>query len=624
MKNELTKEQREEELAELIERYGEDIVKNVVDEAAKRKAAEDALELLENAEFDLDGALDSYDPTFPRYTPSKDAFEFFILMRLVQGGDFEFDTPIAHYFMVDCLLGYIDDPMMFPYSEEICRTIEIDINALGFMASRGLAKSTVGISFFAVYSAIKGELPNGIGKVWFYLVVAASSKGGARVNALAVKAMCEDSKYLNDYFEEMRFTETESEFIRRCPSGKVGKEAKIPRKDRGFLVRYQGLNTGIRGSRYNGLRVCALIFDDTILNTAAAYSKVMTDNLHTVLHSDAVNSLKGGGKGRVLLLFTPFHYGDVNTRAILTGAFTPVVIPMAKAFDAESSNLKVTDIHSSWEAMHPRVSIMSLIKRAKKAKELRLFLQERMLRLTSGSERLVPDSCIQYCDMKVIENNIDAYNVYITTDFTTTSGEKSDFAGIATWAVSSNEDWFLLNLYLRKMGMDTQYTLTLEEAAKWKRRGKNVEIGVEVDGNQSAHVNALEKEMRTQGVYYSFAKQKGALDSPRKGILSKNSGSGAKHERFRIAVNQFVLPGKMWFPKHLKETPDMEEFVAQIKGATHQAFTRSDDGPDLITQCNLMHVYYPAYEAIAQQVTEDGVYYYQGNAGPTTSAYDSY
>ena len=227
-KIELTEEQRREELAELIELYGEDMVKNVVDEAARRKADEEAKELLENAEFNLDAALDSYDPTFPRYQPSKDAFEFFILMRLVQGGDFEFDTPIAHYFMVDTLLGHIKDPMQFPYSEEVCKQITIDKNAIGFMASRGLAKSTIGISFFGVYSAIKGKLPNDIGDVWFYLLIAASSKGGARVNALAVKAMCEESKYLKDYFEDMRFTETESEFIRKDPTGNTPKNCNLP------------------------------------------------------------------------------------------------------------------------------------------------------------------------------------------------------------------------------------------------------------------------------------------------------------------------------------------------------------------------------------------------------------
>lgn len=616
MRVELTEEQKAEELKELIELYGEEMVKGAIDETRKKIVDEEAAEFLKSAEFNLDGALDSYDPTFPRYTPSKDALEFFILMRLVEGKDFEFDTPIAHYFMVDMLLGHIQDPMMFPYSEEICRTIEIDINAIGFMASRGLAKSTVGISFFGVYSAIKGKLPNGIGKVYFYLLLAASSKGGARVNALAVRAMCEDSVWLKDHFEEMRFTETESEFIRKDPTG------KMPRKDRGFLIRYQGINTGVRGSRYGERRPCAVIFDDAILNTAAAYSKVMMDNLDEILNADSTNALKGGGKGRVLLYFTPFHYGDVNTKAILNGSFTPVVIPMAAAFDAEQ-DVKAKDIKSSWEAMHPRVSIVSLIKRAKKAKKLKLFMQERMLRLTSGTERLVPDHCIQFCDMKVIENNLDGYNIYITTDYTTTSGEKSDFSGIATWAVNSNQDWFMLNLSLRKMGMETQYEVTLDEAAKYKRKGKNVEIGVEVDGNQSAHVLALEDRMRRQGTYYSFAKQKGQLDSSRKGILSKNTGVN-KHERFRIASQAF-LQGKIWLPEHLAKTPDMIEFVSQIKGATHETFTRKDDGPDLVTQAVVsMHVHYPTHEAV--HVNKDTHYY--GTAGrvdyQSGSAYDSY
>ena len=613
---ELTEEQKAEELKELIELYGEEMVKGAIDETRKKIVDEESAEFLKSAEFNLDGALDSYDPTFPRYTPSKDALEFFILMRLVEGKDFEFDTPIAHYFMVDMLLGHIQDPMMFPYSEEICKTIEIDINAIGFMASRGLAKSTVGISFFGVYSAIKGKLPNGIGKVYFYLLLAASSKGGARVNALAVRAMCEDSVWLKDYFEEMRFTETESEFIRKDPTG------KMPRKDRGFLIRYQGINTGVRGSRYGERRPCAVIFDDAILNTAAAYSKVMMDNLDEILNADSTNALKGGGKGRVLLYFTPFHYGDVNTKAILNGSFTPVVIPMAAAFDAEQ-DVKAKDIKSSWEAMHPRVSIVSLIKRAKKAKKLKLFMQERMLRLTSGTERLVPDHCIQFCDMKVIENNLDGYNIYITTDYTTTSGEGSDFSGVATWAVNSNQDWFMLSLSLRKMGMETQYEITLDEAAKYKRKGKNVEIGVEVDGNQSAHVLALEDRMRRQGTYYSFAKQKGQLDSNRKGILSKNTGVN-KHERFRIASQAF-LQGKIWLPEHLAKTPDMIEFVSQIKGATHETFTRSDDGPDLVTQAVVsMHVHYPTHEAV--HVNKDTHYY--GTADrvdyQSASAYDSY
>ena len=57
----------------------------------------------------------------------------------------------------------------------------------------------------------------------------------------------------------------------------------------------------------------------------------------------------------------------------------------------------------------------------------------------------------------------------------------------------------------------------------------------------------------------------------------------------------------------------MVEFVSQIKGATHETFTRSDDGPDLITMgCVTMHVYYPTYTPPANKmVTKDGVHYYE-------------
>lgn len=564
-------EKLEVDLGDFTElKYSEDIENNYVTEAMIEEAGKKAKEAKAAAQFNLDGALDGYDPTFPRYTPTRDALEFFVLMRLVEGTDFEFNTPIAHYFMVDLLLGNIKDTMQFPYTPEICKTIELNPLRIAFIASRGVAKSSVVISFFGVYSAIKGTLPNGIGPVWFYLVIAASSRGGARVNALAVRAMCEDSAFIKDYFESVRFTESESEFVRKDPTG------KIPKKNRSFLIRYQGAGTGIRGIRYGQRRICMILLDDIILNEAAAYSKTITGNLTSMIQSDAIAALKGGNTGRVVNCFTPFNYGDVNTRTVLEGSYTPCVIPIAKSFDPMDETLKATDIVSTWESYHPRVSIMQMVKEARKSNSVNKLMQERMLRLTSASDRLVPENCIQFCDMGVIEKNLDGYNIYITTDYTTTSGENSDFSGIATWAVNSNEDWFMLNLSLRKMGMDTQYELTLQDADKYRRKGKYVELGVEVDGNQSAHINALEKLMRQRGTYHPFAKQKGQLDSGRKGILSRATGV-AKHERFRIA-SQVLLQNKMWFPEHLKSTPDMREFLEQLRGVTHENFTRADDG----------------------------------------------
>lgn len=550
---------------------------------------EEASKQLAKAVFPYDRALDTYDPSFPNYTPSKDAFEFFNIARLVAGKDFEVGNSIAQYFMVDILFGNVTNDM-FPYAPDVNALIDVDQERVAICCSRGMSKSTLITNFMLIYVAIKGELPNA-GKQKFWLALGASSKGHARNMAVSLRAICEDSKFVQDYFEEVRFTETEAEFLRKG-SG--------PAEDRYFLIRFMGIFTPTRGqkNKFNA-RPDLAVLDDCLPSQAAAYSKVIMETLRVAIHSDLANALKANG-GIIWNIFTPMTYQEPNTSSILNGSFTPLLIPVAKAFPDET-DVKEKEIVSSWSEMHTQKSIYKMWNKAKKSETLKLFMQERMLRLTSGSDRLIPDSCIQFCSMAPIIKNIHAYTVYITTDYTTTSGEGSDFSGIATWAVSNNEDWFLLNLSLRKRNMQTQYKETLDEAAKWKRRGKHVEIGVEVDGNQAAHIYSLENMMMTRGDFFTFARQKGST-SDRKGILSRATGV-KKHERFRIA-SQVLLQKKMWFPEELKDTPDMQEFVAQIKGATHEAFTRADDGCDLITMTNMIDIILPS-NGVTEEDSQD-------------------
>lgn len=517
--------------------------------------------------FPWDDALETYDSTFPNYIPSLEALDFFNLMRLVQGEDFPVPNSMGQYFMVDLAFGNITQEM-YPYSKEVNEQIMIDQERIAMCCSRGISKSTLITCYLPVYVAIKGELPNK-GKQYFWALLGASARGHGRVMAKGIAGFCEESKFLKEVMEDMHFTETEATFVRRGTTHV---------KERTFTIKFGSAYSPIRGIKdAYGHRLCAALLDDVIPTSSAAYSTVIMDTLETALYADIANALKASG-GVIINVFTPFWIGDPCTKSIINKAFTPLLLPLAEKLDDESITKK--DIVSSWPQMHSVDSIYKMWSTAKKAEMMKLFQQERQLQLVSGQDRLIPDSCIQFCDMKPIVKNIASYNIYITTDYTTTSGEKSDYSGIATWAVSNNEDVFLLNLSLRKRGMATQYEETLDEAAIWKRKQKHVEIGVEVDGNQAAHVYALENKMRERGDYYTFLKQKGDK-SDRKGILSKATGV-KKHERFRIA-SHILLQKKMWFPEHLKNTPDMIEFIKQIKGATHTSFTRSDDGPDLIT-----------------------------------------
>ena len=54
----------------------------------------------------------------------------------------------------------------------------------------------------------------------------------------------------------------------------------------------------------------------------------------------------------------------------------------------------------------------------------------------------------------------------------------------------------------------------------------------------------------------------------------------------------------------------MQEFISQIRGATHSQFTRADDGPDLITMAVVsMEVTYPsvAVDDEVTKITPDGL-----------------
>jgi phage terminase large subunit-like protein len=514
------------------------------------------------SEFNVDEALDSVDLSFPGYIPSTESLEYFAIMRLVTGKDFEFSTPMWHYFLVDVMLGMIDDKYMFPYSREVCEQIGINKNRIGVMASRGLAKSSVVTAFFPIYCAIKGNVP-GRGHIHFLLALGASAQGGGRVMAKAIESMCEDSKFCDEFFEHMRFTETEAEFVRK---GSGSKDSRT------FLVRTMGVGTGsIRGVRSNvgAHRPDGILFDDCIPNAAAAFSETQIKNLDDAMNSDAINALKGGGKGFIVCVFTPFHNQDSNVKNILNKSYTPIIIPICEKIDGD---LVEKDFTGAWEDMHPYSAVIDQYKQAERSGALSSFMTERMLRMASEEDRMISEDMIQWYDRNMVMKLISGYRLYMTTDFTTTSSSKSDYSALALWAVSSEGDFFLLDLCLKKQELADQYNEVFRMLNTWGRR-QSIEVGVEIDGQQKAHLFSLKELMIKKGKFFSFARQKGASAS-QQGIRSASAGK--KIDRFRYVLPRFQSR-KIWFPEQLRYTPEMKEGIKQLRGATVNGFTSHDD-----------------------------------------------
>ena len=537
----------------------------------------------ERYEFNVDKALDCIDLTFNGYTPSRDAIEFFNIIRLVNGEDFETDNALMHYFLVDLVYGNIKREN-FPYSQEINEKIRLNSKKIAIIASRFSGKSTIITAFMPIVTAVTGKMPN-FGDVMFWVSFGDSQQAGAKVQANTIRDICEDSLFCKEYFEKMRFTDEECEFIR-----KDDPKNPLPIKKRCFMFKVKGAAGGsVRGIRYKGERVQIFSFDDIIKNEADAGSAIIMKKLVSMIYSDAENAL--GKKGKIIIVNTPFNKKDPVYTALENGVWTPVCLPVCEKIYLD---MPKSEYRGSWEAMKPYEDIMEKYEDAYYGDTLREFNQELMLRISSEEDKLIPDKLLegQWYKRTDILKNLYAYNLYMTTDFTTTGNKGSDLSGIAVWAVNHNQDWFMLDLCLRKQEVEQQYNEVFRFIDTYTPENKTFEVGVEVDGNQRSHIHALKDRMRQRLNYFTIARQRGSQPGS-EGILSRMEG-GNKHWRMRMMLPMFQNR-KIFFPEELRHTPDMIELMDEIRYTSYTKFnSKHDDGMDLLSMINALEVVYPA------------------------------
>ena len=538
------------------------------------------LKKISKYEFNIDNALDNMDLTFGGYKPSRDSLEFFSLMRLVMGEDFEVENSLMHYFLIDLIFGKVERHQ-YPYSREIQDKIRLNPRKIGIMTSRGLAKSTVVTAFLPIYLAIKGKMPN-FGSVMFVVGFGDSQQAGAKVQANTIRDICEDSLFCKDYFEKMRFTDEECEFIRKG-EGTV--------KSRAFMYKVKGAAGGsVRGIRYKTERPHMIIFDDIIKNEADAASKVIMRKLKSMMYADAENALSGK-KGKIIAINTPFNKNDPVYQALESGTWTPVCIPMCERID---ENISKKDFIGAWEPMHSYERIKERFEDAVGSNALREFNQELMLRISSNEDRLIQDNMIQWFNAENIIAKAWQYNWYMTTDYTSTGSKGSDLSGAALFAVGSNGDVFLMDLTLRKFELEDQYNETFNMVEMINDKVRWVEVGVETDDQQNIHIYSLKQKMVKRNTYFSMARQKNAKLGV-EGIRSRLEG-GNKHWRFRQMLPMFQNK-KIWFSEQLKETEDMKELLEEIRYCTYDSInSKFDDGIDLLSMINAIDIKYPSKE----------------------------
>lgn len=547
----------------------------------------------------VDWLLDNVDLTFQGYSPSIVAIEFFNFVRLTLGEEPENENSLAHYFLVDVI--FMQDTVR---DYLVARGIDYDKikGRTAVLCCREFAKSTIIGSFVPLYMAWKGELP-GFGKVNYGLYVGDSMRNNVKTTMNTIEQVYLESEWLQTQFESARFTDELVELVRlprtaseialyeaAMAAGK--KPTQVPgRSKRKFAMRGVGAQTGTRGTRSGLQRPQFAIIDDVVPSEAEANSDTILDGIESTIESDVLNALHGAGSFAILI-GTPYNKKDPVYSRVESKTWVPVVFPICERIHED---MLPSEYRGVWENRHSYSKVMKRYLDAVNSNKTRSFMQELMLRITSEKDKAIPNDYLEFFSRDNILKNGAAYNWYITTDFTTTGGSGNDFSGMAVWAVSSNNDYFLVDLVLKKMDLAIQYNELFRLVNKYKRFNGMIEVGIEIDGQQKIHLFAIKELMNKKNEYFTIGKQKGGV---REGILSKQS-KGGKEGRFSIMVPLFQA-GKIQFARELNDTASMRELRNELDYVTYDEHGRlqfgsvHDDGLDLISQLAMMNIYAPS------------------------------
>ena len=574
----------------------------------------------------VDWLLDNVDLTFQGYSPSIVAIEFFNFIRLTLGEEPENENSLAHYFLVDVI--FMQDTVR---DYLVARGIDYDKikGRTAVLCCREFAKSTIIGSFVPLYMAWKGELP-GFGKVNYGLYVGDSMRNNVKTTMNTIEQVYLESEWLQTQFESARFTDELVELVRlpRTPAeikmyevtiaaGK--KPTQVPgRSKRKFAMRGVGAQTGTRGTRSGLQRPQFAIIDDVVPSEAEANSDTILEGIESTIESDVLNALHGAGSFAILI-GTPYNKKDPVYSRVESKTWVPVVFPICERIHED---MLPNEFRGVWENRHSYSKVMKRYLDAVNSNKTRSFMQELMLRITSEKDKVIPNDYIEMFNRDDILKNGAAYNWYITTDFTTTGGSGNDFSGIAVWAISSNNNYCLVDLVLKKMDLALQYNELFRLVNRYKRYNGLVEVGIEIDGQQKIHLFAIKELMNKKNEYFTIGKQKGGV---REGILSKQS-KGGKEGRFSVMVPLFQA-GKIRFARELNDTSGMRELRNEIDYVTYDEHGRvhfgsvHDDGLDLISQLAMMNIFAPSEVINTGFNYEDPMWYEEQQHISNTSSY---
>jgi hypothetical protein len=501
-----------------------------------------------------------------KYIPSAIALKFIAFIRAT--GNEELSSPEIHYKMADKLFS----------------SAKADRNVLE-ECCRGVGKSTIA-EYAVIFAAALGEWP-GFGKCPFIIFLGASAEGNVKQFFKNVASKISNSTFLGQVLKVKRVTDKEMELV-----NSDGVE---------MFVAGKGMNVNWRGARSpSGHRPSVLLADD-ILHNDSATSETIRKTIETNWFASALPALKA--KHKVIYIGTPISEDDLLHKLKNSGSYSVVRFPLCDKFPVPEE-----EYNSVWPDNFDFEYASDMYNQFKSAGTTQLFYQEYMLEVTDLATLLVDESDIMWFDPSVFMKNRHQYNYYISTDFATSTKKSADYSTIAVWAISSNNDWLLVDGQCIRQTMQENIDDVFRYAKKWDP----LSVGIESSGQQEGFISIMREMMIKRNIWFTFAKKPGSKEE---GIRPLKD----KVHRFVTGVQPKFKQGKVWIPRPELLASSNPKLFTLVEELVHELsrFTLAggvgallhDDAIDLLNQLSEMDVYAPTSteELSITEITEDGI-----------------
>lgn len=435
------------------------------------------------------------------YIPSKSSLEFIAFIRAC--GVEEHSNPEIHYRLADKY-----------FSKDKQVLIE---------AFRGSAKSSL-MEWFIIYAAVKGEVP-GFGEVGFIMFIGDSMENGVKNAFRNILGKIDQSPLIQSLITVKRKTDNEMELV-----NVDGHELNI----KGY-----GAGTNIRGTRYKNRRPDIAILDDITTNEAIT-SETIQNTINANFYKSVIPALHPT-RFKIFYIGTPISERDLLHQLSNNSNWVVHKFPVCKEFPCTRE-----EFVGYWEDRFPYEAVKEKYDSLKESGKAQDFYQEYMLEITDLTTLLVEEDDIQWYDPSIIKNNKDGYNFYISTDFATSTKKSADFSTIGVWAISSNNDWLLVDGQCMRQTMQEN----IDDLFRYVKKWKPLSVGIENSGQQGGFISIMQEMMMKRNTWFTFAKKPGSKDLGIRPIKDKV-------HRFVTGVQPKFKQNKIWLPK-----PELAKLVS--------------------------------------------------------------